>query len=98
VDDVVELLCYGADFVNIARGFMILAGCIHARQCLGANERDYPVGLATMNEAKRSKYLVIEKSQIYMIRIIVVIKREVISSLQPMAIRFTHFIARFLTA
>jgi glutamate synthase domain-containing protein 2 len=61
-DDVVELLCYGADFVNIARGFMISAGCIRARQCSGANGRDCPVGLATMNEAKRSKYLVIEKS------------------------------------
>ena len=61
-DDVVELLCYGADFINIARGFMISAGCIRARQCSGANGRDCPVGLATMNEAKRSKYLVIEKS------------------------------------
>ena len=61
-DDVVELLCYGADFINIARGFMISAGCIRARECSGANGRDCPVGLATMNESKRSKYLVIEKS------------------------------------
>lgn len=62
-DDVIELLCYGADFINIARGFMISAGCIRARECSGANGRDCPVGLATMNEAKRSKYLVIEKSK-----------------------------------
>ena len=62
-DDVVELLCHGADFINIARGFMISAGCIRARECSGANGRDCPVGLATMNEAKRSKYLVIEKSK-----------------------------------
>jgi len=62
-DDIVELLCYGADFVNIARGFMISAGCIRARECSGANGKDCPVGLATMNEAKRSKYLVIEKSK-----------------------------------
>jgi len=62
-DDVVELLCHGADFVNIARGFMISAGCIRARECSGANGRDCPVGLATMNEAKRSKFLVIEKSK-----------------------------------
>jgi len=62
-DDVVELLCYGADFINIARGFMISAGCIRARECSGANGRDCPVGLNTMNEAKRSKYLVIEKSK-----------------------------------
>jgi len=62
-DDVVELICHGADFINIARGFMISAGCIRARECSGANGRDCPVGLATMNEAKRSKFLVIEKSK-----------------------------------
>jgi len=62
-DDVVELLCHGADFINIARGFMIAAGCIRARECSGANGRDCPVGLNTMNEAKRSRYLVIEKSK-----------------------------------
>ena len=62
-DDVVEILCYGADFVNIARGFMISAGCIRARECSGANGRHCPVGLATMDEGKRSKYLVIQKSK-----------------------------------
>ncbi|MBT8343891.1 MAG: FMN-binding glutamate synthase family protein [Sulfurovum sp.] len=62
-DDVVELICYGADFVNIARGFMISAGCIRARECSGAGGRDCPVGLATMNEIKRSRYLVLQKSK-----------------------------------
>jgi len=62
-DDVVELLCYGADFINIARGFMISAGCIRARECSGAGGRNCPVGLATMDEAKRSKYLVLQKSR-----------------------------------
>ena len=62
-DDVVELLCYGADFINIARGFMISAGYIRARQCSGAGGRNCPVGLATMNEAKRNKFLVLEKSR-----------------------------------
>ena len=62
-DDVLELLCYGADFINIARGFMISAGCIRARECSGANGRHCPVGLATMNEAKRSKYLIGQKSK-----------------------------------
>ena len=62
-DDVVELFCRGADFVNIARGFMIAAGCIRARECSGANGRHCPVGLATMDEGKRSKYLVIQKSK-----------------------------------
>ena len=61
-DDVVELLCYGADFINIARGFMISAGCIRARECSGAGGRNCPVGLATMDESKRSKFLVQEKS------------------------------------
>ena len=62
-DDVVELLCYGADFVNIARGFMISAGCIRARECSGAGGRNCPVGLATMDESKRSKYLVLQKAK-----------------------------------
>jgi len=62
-DDIVELLCYGADFINIARGFMISAGCIRARECSGAGGKNCPVGLATMNEAKRSRYLVEQKSK-----------------------------------
>jgi glutamate synthase domain-containing protein 2 len=62
-DDVIELLCHGAEFVNIARGFMISAGCIRARECSGAGGRNCPVGLATMDEAKRSKFLVEEKSR-----------------------------------
>ena len=62
-DDVVELLCYGADFINIARGFMISAGCIRARECSGAGGRNCPVGLATMDEGKRSKYLVHQKAK-----------------------------------
>ena len=62
-DDVVEILCYGADFINIARGFMISAGCIRARECSGAGGRNCPVGLATMDEGKRSKYLVLQKAK-----------------------------------
>jgi len=62
-DDVIELLCYGADFINIARGFMISAGCIRARECSGAGGRNCPVGLATMDEGKRSKYLVLQKAK-----------------------------------
>jgi len=62
-DDAVELFIYGADFINIARGFMISAGCIRARHCSGAGGEDCPVGLATMNQSKRSKFLVEQKSQ-----------------------------------
>jgi glutamate synthase domain-containing protein 2 len=62
-DDVIELLCHGADFINIARGFMISAGCIRARECSGAGGHNCPVGLATMDESKRSKYLVLQKAK-----------------------------------
>ena len=61
-DDVVELFAYGADFINIARGFMISAGCIRARECSGANGKDCPVGIATMDKMKRSKFLIEQKS------------------------------------
>jgi len=61
-DDAIELFAYGADFLNIARGFMISAGCIRARHCSGAGGHDCPVGLATMNKSKRSKFLVNKKS------------------------------------
>lgn len=61
-DDAVELFIYGADFINIARGFMISAGCIRARHCSGTQGHDCPVGLATMNKEKRSKYLVEQKA------------------------------------
>lgn len=62
-DDVIELLAYGADFINIARGFMISAGCIRAHECSGANGRNCPVGIATMDKKKRSKFLIAQKSQ-----------------------------------
>jgi glutamate synthase domain-containing protein 2 len=62
-DDAVELFAYGADFINIARGFMISAGCIRARHCSGAGGQECPVGLATMDRDKRSKFLVAHKSK-----------------------------------
>jgi len=62
-DDAVELFAYDADFLNIARGFMVSAGCIRARHCSGAGGHACPVGLATMDEGKRSKLLVDKKSR-----------------------------------
>ena len=62
-DDAIELFAYGADFINIARGFMISAGCIRARHCSGAGGHECPVGLATMDKDKRSKFLVARKSK-----------------------------------
>ena len=57
-DDVVITLCLGADFVQIARGFMMSAGCIRARYCSGAGEHQCPVGLATQDIKKRKHYFV----------------------------------------
>ncbi|CAA6803130.1 MAG: Ferredoxin-dependent glutamate synthase (EC [uncultured Sulfurovum sp.] len=62
-DDAIELFAYDADFLNIARGFMVSAGCIRARQCSGAGGHACPVGLATMDKGRRSKFLVAKKSQ-----------------------------------
>ncbi len=57
-DDVVITLCLGADFIQIARGFMMSAGCIRARYCSGAGEHQCPVGLATQDIKKRKHYFV----------------------------------------
>ncbi|HIP56081.1 MAG TPA: FMN-binding glutamate synthase family protein, partial [Arcobacter sp.] len=46
-DDIAIVLALGADSVNIARGFMLSAGCIRARMCSGEGSHNCPVGLAT---------------------------------------------------
>ena len=55
-DDVIIILCLGADFVQIARGFMMSAGCIRARYCSGSGKHQCPVGLATQDIKKRKHY------------------------------------------
>jgi len=62
-DDAVVLFGIGADYVAIARAFMMSAGCIRARECSGANGRHCPVGLATQNKAKRASFLVEQKAK-----------------------------------
>jgi len=57
-DDVIITLCMGADFIQIARGFMMSAGCIRARYCSGAGKHQCPVGLATQDIKKRKHYFV----------------------------------------
>ena len=57
-DDVVIVMAVGADFVQIARGFMMSAGCIRARYCSGTTKHQCPVGLATQDKSKRRKYFV----------------------------------------
>ncbi|BDY12447.1 FMN-binding glutamate synthase family protein [Hydrogenimonas cancrithermarum] len=62
-DDVVVLKALGADLVGIARGFMMSAGCIRARECSGAGGRHCPVGLATQDRRRRASFLVEQKSR-----------------------------------
>ena len=62
-DDAVILFGIGADFVAIARAFMMSAGCIRARECSGAHGRHCPVGLATQDKAKRASFLVEQKAK-----------------------------------
>ena len=62
-DDAVVLFGIGADYVAIARAFMMSAGCIRARECSGAHGRNCPVGLATQEKAKRASFLVEQKAQ-----------------------------------
>ncbi len=57
-DDIIILMSIGADFVQIARGFMMSAGCIRARYCSGTTGHECPVGLATQDKSKRKKYFV----------------------------------------
>jgi glutamate synthase domain-containing protein 2 len=59
-DDIVIVKCLGADFLQIARGFMMSAGCIRARYCSGTTGRECPVGLATQDKSKRRKYFVLK--------------------------------------
>ena len=62
-DDVIIILCLGADFVQIARGFMMSAGCIRARYCSGSGKHQCPVGLATQDIKKRKHYFVKKHSE-----------------------------------
>ena len=62
-DDVVITMCLGADFIQIARGFMLSAGCIRARMCSGEGSHQCPVGLATQDKKRRRSYLVYKQAQ-----------------------------------
>ena len=57
-DDIIILMSLGADFIQIARGFMMSAGCFRARYCSGTTGRKCPVGLATADKTLRGRYLV----------------------------------------
>ncbi len=61
-DDAIVLFGIGADYVAIARAFMMSAGCIRARECSGAHGRACPVGLATQDKRKRASFLVEKKA------------------------------------
>ena len=59
-DDVIIVKSLGADFLQIARGFMMSEGCIRERYCSGTTGRECPVGLATQDKSKRRKYFVVK--------------------------------------
>lgn len=61
-DDAIVLFGIGADYIAIARAFMMSAGCIRARECSGANGRSCPVGLATQDKSKRASFLTEKKA------------------------------------
>jgi glutamate synthase domain-containing protein 2 len=61
-DDMLIVLALGADFIQIARGFMMSAGCIRARYCSGTTGHQCPVGLATQDKSKRQKYFVYKQA------------------------------------
>jgi glutamate synthase domain-containing protein 2 len=62
-DDIIIIMSLGADFIQIARGFMMSAGCIRARYCSGTEGKECPVGLATQDKSKRRKYFVFKQAQ-----------------------------------
>ncbi|PHQ66034.1 MAG: FMN-binding glutamate synthase family protein [Sulfurimonas sp.] len=62
-DDAVVLFGVGADYVAIARAFMMSAGCIRARECSGAHGRHCPVGLATQDKKRRASFLTEQKAK-----------------------------------
>ena len=62
-DDAIVLFGLGADYVAIARAFMMSAGCIRARECSGAHGKACPVGLATQDKYKRASFLVEKKAK-----------------------------------
>lgn len=51
--------CVGADFVNVARGFMFALGCIQALQC---NENTCPTGITTHDEDLQQGLVVKDKA------------------------------------
>lgn len=61
-DDVIIALSLGGDYVSIARGFMLSAGCIRARMCSGEGSHNCPVGLATQNKKLRKSFLVYKQA------------------------------------
>lgn len=62
-DDIIIASSLGSDFVGIARGFMMSAGCIRARMCHGLGGHVCPVGLATQDISKRRSFLVFRNAK-----------------------------------
>ena len=58
--DIARTLAIGADFINIARGFMMSIGCIQARSC---NTDKCPTGVATQDASRQKALVVPDKAE-----------------------------------
>ena len=58
--EVAHALAIGADFVNIARGFMFALGCIQSLQC---NKNTCPTGVTTHNPELQKGLVVTDKAE-----------------------------------
>ncbi len=58
--EVAWALCAGADFINVARGFMFALGCIQALQC---NKNTCPTGITTHDKDLQKGLVVSDKAE-----------------------------------
>ncbi len=69
-EEIAVALCLGADFVNIARGFMIAIGCIMTLKC---HNNHCPVGVAT-TDPKMQRSLFIDEKKYRVMNYIITIR------------------------
>ncbi|MGL1590433.1 glutamate synthase-related protein, partial [Vibrio parahaemolyticus] len=58
--DIASILAIGADWVNIARGFMFAIGCIQSQSC---HTNKCPTGVATQDKLRQRALVVPDKAE-----------------------------------
>ena len=58
--DMARVLAFGADWCNVARGFMFALGCIQSQSC---HTDRCPTGVATQNKSRQRALVVPDKAQ-----------------------------------